>query len=312
MSKEKTKIEMTDAESIEDAESAFFSSKVESFWSLVFKRFRRHKLAVFGTVCMCLIILSTFIGPMISPYEYDELHIEDAPGGQPARPCLKYWFGTDKIGRDYLTRCLYGGRVSLLVGFAATGVSVVVGTIIGCLAGFYGGILDIVVMRVIEVLSCVPSFFLLIILNTILTESMGSVIFVLALTGWMGSCRQIRAQFMALRNQEFIQAASALGLSDWLIVFRHMLPNAITPVIVGASMSISGNIMAESGLSYLGLGVHEPKPSWGAMLRDSQNYILNAPWLAIFPGLLISMVALSLNFMGDGFRDALDPRSTRR
>lgn len=295
----------------ETDEDSFFQSKVKSFWMLVWERFRRHRLAVFGSFVMLIILISVIFAPFICPYPPDELHLDVVVNGNPVAPCTDFIFGTDGLGRDYFTRCIYGGRTSLLIGFGATLLSVLIGVPLGCLAGYYGGLFDMIICRFIDIISCIPTFFLLLIVSAILKPSYTNVILVLGLFGWMGIARQIRAQFLSLRSQEFVQAAVALGLKDRAITFRHLMPNALMPVVVSATMSIAGNIMAESGLSYLGLGVQEPAASWGSMLKISQTYITTAPWMMIFPGLLISLVALAINFMGDGLRDALDPRTIK-
>ncbi len=292
-------------------EDEFYNSKVESFSSVVWKRYRKHKLALFGTIVLSIMIILCILAPVITPYGRDELHMEYIQYGNPIPPCGMFPFGTDGLGRDYLTRCLYGGRTSLLIGFGATLLSVLIGVPVGCIAGYYGGIADMIIMRTIEIFSCIPSFFLLIIVCALMRPSYTNVILVLGMFGWFGIARQIRAQFLSLRNQEFVQAATALGFKDSVITFRHIMPNALMPVVISATMSVAGNIMAESGLSYLGLGVQEPEASWGSMLKLSQPYMKTAPWMMIFPGMLISIVALCINFMGDGLRDALDPRTLK-
>jgi len=232
-------------------------------------------------------------------------------GGQPVAPNGKYWFGTDSMGRDLFTRTIYGGRVSLIVGFSAVMVSMCIGIPLGCIAGYYGGMADWIISRTIDVLTCIPTFFLNLLMASILGKSIINVILVIGLFGWMGTTRQVRAQFLSLRRQDFVQAAQALGLKERVVIFRHILPNALVPVIVGATMGVAGAIKSESGLSYLGLGVTEPVPSWGSMLNQSRNYLLKAPWMGIIPGLCICIVSLSLNFVGDGLRDAFDPRMNR-
>lgn len=292
-----------------DEEDRYFTEKVEGFWTLVWKRFKRHKLAMFGMGVLVFFILMALLAKWVTPFEPDKLHIEIIKFGQPIPPDSKFIFGTDWLGRDYFTRIVYGGRTSLMVGFLATGLSLLIGIPLGSLAGFYGGKIDMIISRFIEMLTCIPTFFLLLTVNALLRPNTANVILILGLFGWMGIARQVRAQFLSLKSREFVEAAVGLGLSDWRIIFKHLLPNSLMPVIVGATMDVAGNIMAESGLSYLGLGIQEPAASWGSMLKLAQPYITTAPWLAIFPGLMISIIALSLNFMGDGLRDALDPRS---
>ncbi len=294
-----------------DAEESFFSSRVESFWMLVWKRFRRHKLAMAGAVVLALLTLLAAFAPYVCPYPFDELHLEDAPGGKPASFSRKYLFGTDQFGRDYLTRCVYGGRISLSVGLVSVGISMAIGIPLGCISGYYGGAADMAIQRITEFLSCIPTFFLILTINAMVTSSIYNVMVIIGVFGWMGICRQVRAQFLSLRQQEFVQAAYALGYSDAKVIFKHILPNALVPVIVGATMGVAGAIMTESSLSYLGMGVQEPIPSWGAMLKVGQGFLRTSPRLAIIPGIFILVVALSLNFVGDGLRDALDPRVTK-
>ncbi len=292
-----------------DEEDRYFTEKVEGFWTLVWRRFRRHKLAMFGLIVLLSLLVLTMGAPLFTKFKPDQMHLEIIKYGQPLPPDSKFIFGTDWIGRDYYTRLIYGGRTSLMVGFLSTGLSLLIGVLLGCIAGFYGGMADMIISRFIEMLTCIPTFFLLLTVNALLRPNTTNVILILGLFGWMGVARQVRAQFLSLRGQEFAEAAVALGLSDARIIFRHLLPNSLMPVIVSATMAVAGNIIAESGLSYLGMGIQEPAASWGSMLKLAQPYITTAPWLAIFPGIFISLIALSLNFMGDGLRDALDPRA---
>lgn len=295
-----------------DAEEAFFATRVESFWSLVWKRFRRHKLAMASSLVIIIMILVAVFAPVISPFPFDETHMDALVDGMPAAPNGTYWFGTDNFGRDYLTRCIYGGRISLSVGLVSTLIALLIGVPLGCIAGFYGGKVDMVIMRVTEFLSCIPTFFLILTVNAMVEKpSIYYVMVIIGVFGWMGITRQVRAQFLSLRQQEFVQAAFALGYRDRKVIFRHILPNALVPVIVSASMSVASAIMTESSLSYLGMGVQEPVPSWGAMLKVGQGYLRAAPHMAVIPGILILIVSLALNFIGDGLRDALDPRVTK-
>lgn len=297
---------------LEMDEDSYFSSEIESFWMRVWRRFRKHKLAMIGVIIISFTILCAIFAPIISPFPYDELHLDEIEYGKALAPNAKYWFGTDNLGRDYLTRCIYGGRTSLAVAFGAVIISICIGVPLGCLAGYYGGIVDMIICRIIEVMTCIPTFFLILTVNAMLKPSMFNVMICLGVLGWMGMTRQIRAQFLSLRNQDFVQSAVALGFKDSVIIFRHLLPNALMPVVVNATMRVASNIMMESALSYLGLGVQEPIPSWGAMLKISQSYIKDASWMAIFPGIFIAIVALALNFVGDGLRDALDPRTLEK
>lgn len=296
-----------------DEEEQFFSANVESFWKMVWKRFKRHKLAMAGLFVLIFLMLVALFAPLICPYGYEELHLDVVPTGIPLAPNDQFIFGTDVVGRDYFTRCVYGGRISLSVGFVATAISLAIGIPLGCIAGYYGGVPDMIISRLVEFIGAIPTFPLLLTLNAALENcSIYLVMVIIGVFGWGGICRQVRAQFLSLRQQEFVQAADALGYKDRRIIFRHILPNALTPVIVSATMSVAGAILTESSLSYLGLGVQEPVPSWGSMLKAGKTYLRDAPHLCVIPGLLILIVTLALNFVGDGLRDALDPRNTRR
>ncbi|MEA4812743.1 MAG: ABC transporter permease [Anaerolineaceae bacterium] len=294
---------------VTDDEDKYFSDHVEGFWTLVWKRFRRHKLAIVGAVILSVFLIFAVFAPALTPFPPDKLHLEIIKYGKPIPPDSKFIFGTDWLGRDYFTRTVYGGRTSLMVGILATVISLLIGVPLGALSGFYGGVIDMVISRFIEMLTCIPTFFLLLTVNALLKPNISNVILILGLFGWTGVARQVRAQFLSLRTQEYAEAAVGLGLSDARIIFKHLLPNSLMPVIVSATMEVAGNILAESGLSYLGMGIQEPFASWGSMLKLAQPYIITSPWLAIFPGLMISLIALSLNFIGDGLRDALDPRA---
>lgn len=295
-----------------DEEEKFFSSNVESFWRMVWNRFKKHKLAIAGLIVLGIMIVICFLAPVIAPFPYEELHLSDVPDGMPLRPGGKYILGTDQLGRDFFTRCLYGGRISLTVGIVSTMIALAIGIPLGCIAGYYGGAADMIIMRVVEFFACVPTFPLLLTLNAVLDNpSIYLVMAIIGIFGWGGVCRQVRAQFLTLKNQEFVQAAEALGYKDRKVIFKHILPNALTPVIIIATMSVAGGILMESSLSYLGLGVQEPIPSWGAMLKAGKSFLRDRPHLCMIPGILILVVSLALNFIGDGLRDALDPRNTR-
>lgn len=290
-------------------EDAFYKGEIISFGKLTWRRFCKHKLAVAGMIILGVLVLAVIFAPILTPYSFVETHPEDVVGGQPLPPCQKYILGTDNLGRDYLTRLLYGGRTSLLVGFLAVAVSLVIGIPLGCIAGYYGGTVDMIICRIIDFLNCIPMFFLLLVANMFFPSGIISVVVIIGVFGWCGIARQVRAQFLSLKKQEFVQSAIALGFKDKLVIFKHILPNALMPVVITATSSVAGAILYESSLSYLGLGVQEPIPTWGAMLSKAQIYIRSVPTMAIFPGLLITLVTLSLSFIGDGLRDALDPRT---
>ena len=299
------------ADITEDAEYAFFSEKVESFGSLVAKRFFKHKLAVLGLAILLVMILMAVFAPVICKFSPEEIHLDAVQGGQPTAPNSTYWFGTDALGRDYFARVMYGMRVSLLVGFASTAISVLVGIPIGCIAGYYGGKVDWIISRAMELIGAVPSFFLMIFFSAITGGGVLGTILVLGLTGWTGYVRGVRAYFFSLRDQDFSQAAKATGMSKARLMFKHILPYALAPEIISATGSIAANLASETGMSFLGFGVQEPTPSWGAMLSVGRNYLLQAPWMAVIPGLGVALVTFACNFIGDGLRDAFDPKTRK-
>jgi len=290
------------------------STRPETMLGLAVKYFLRHKLAVTGLVIVLLLVIGCIVGPNISPYDVEKssLRIRYQP------PTLEHPFGTDDLGRDMLTRLLFGGRISLSIGLFSMLVAVTLGITIGSIAGFFGGTIDNILMRFTDLMLTIPRLFLLIIMAVILRginwpymqEAGGilAIIMVIGILSWMSIARLVRGSFLSLREKEFVEAARSLGLSDVRIMLRHILPNAISPVIVAATLGLAGAIITESGLSYLGFGVQPPTPTWGNMLRNAQEEMLRGHmWMAIFPGLMIFIVVLSINYMGDGLRDALDP-----
>jgi len=297
-----------------DSEEAFFSAKITSFWMLVWKRFRRHKLAMFGMAVMMIMILSAVFADSFTPYSYDQVNMHYLIDGRPIPPLYdNHLFGTDNFGRCFLTRVLHGGRISMTVGLVAMSISLLIGIPLGCLAGYFGGWVDAVIMRLVEFMSAIPTMFLILIVNGMIDNpSIYPVMIIIGVFGWVGITRQVRGQFFSLRQQEFVQAAYSMGYKDSYVIFKHILPNALTPVIVLATMGIGGAIIFESTLSYLGMGVQEPIPSWGAMLRSGQAHLRTSPHMAVIPGTFIMIVVLAMNFIGDGLRDALDPRIAKK
>lgn len=219
------------------------------------------------------------------------------------------FFGRDELGRDVFSRILYAGRVSLTIGFVSVGISVLIGTIWGCIAGYYGGWVDNIMMRIVDAIMCIPTFILLVTVMSIFQPSIFNVMIVLGLTGWTGLARMVRGEFLSLMKRDYAEAARGVGAKDVRIIFRHILPNAMAPIIVSATMGIAGAILSESALSFFGIGVQPPYASWGNMLTNAQelNTMVNAPWKAFYPGMFIFITVLSFNFLGDGLRDALDP-----
>jgi len=245
----------------------------------------------------------------VSPYDPERTRLLDIY----ERPSAIHPFGTDSLGRDLATRILYGGRVSLSVGVLAVTVAISFGTLVGMLAGYYGRWVDTVLMRFVDMMFSFPRLFLLIIFGVFFKGmTIGVIVTVLGLLSWMTTSRLVRAQFLALKEREFVLAARAVGVPDRRIILRHLLPNALAPIIVAATLGVASAIISESTLSFLGLGIQPPTPSWGNMLRDAGGDMEKAPWLAIFPGLAIFLAVVAINFIGDGLRDALDPRHVVR
>lgn len=290
----------------------------ESMTQLIWGQFIRHKMALISLFIVIVLVIACIVGPMVSPYDIEKssLRIRYQP------PSREHLFGTDDLGRDMLTRLLYGGRISLSIGILAIGLAVMIGVIIGSLAGFYGGRMDNALMRFTDIMLSLPRLFLLILMTLILrginwpglqkSGGIVAIILVIGLLSWMVIARLVRGSFLSLREKEFVEAARALGYSNRRIILRHILPNALSPVIVAATLGVAGAIITESGLSYLGFGVQPPTPTWGNMLRNAQDEMMRGNmWMAIFPGLMILVTVLAINYVGDGLRDALDPSHVR-
>jgi peptide/nickel transport system permease protein len=274
-------------------------SQKRLFW----RQFRRHKLALISAAVLLILAGMVVLAPLIAPYAFDA--IDPTQFRKPPSPA--HIMGTDDIGRDLFTRLLYGGRISLAIGLFSAMVGTGVGTLLGSLAGYYGRGLDNFIMRVTDVAFSIPSLPLLIILSAYAKSAIPVMILVIGLLSWMSTARIVRATVLSIRERDFTLAARAVGARDARIISRHILPNALAPIIVGATLGVGGAIIAESSLSFLGLGVQVPTPSWGNMLQDSQSTMSSRPWLTIFPGMAILITVLGINFLGDGLRDALDP-----
>ncbi len=281
------------------------SSIGQTYWQIVWRRFRRHRLALIGGSAAVLLSLVALLAPWIAPHDAEQINLKSRWG----IPTLGHPFGQDELGRDVLSRAMHAGRISLAVGYiSAVGVAVT-GTVVGVVAGYYGGIPDSVLMRIVDILLSLPTIPLYLIMAALIPGGgVDRIILIFVVFGWTGVSRLVRGQVLSLREQDFVEAARALGASGARIMLRHLIPNALAPIIVATTLAVGGFILAESGLSYLGLGIQPPTPSWGNMLQRAQEYIWNASWLAVFPGVLIFITVLSFNFLGDGLRDALDPR----
>ncbi len=276
---------------------------------MALERFRAHRPAVLGVMVLTALAVLSAAAPLVSPYDPDKTNLLSLY--QP--PTFAHPFGTDDLGRDLATRILYGGRVSLTIGLLAVSVSLSVGTLVGVAAGYYGGWIDSVLMRLVDALYSFPRLFLLILFGVFFKGmTVGVIILVLGLLSWLTTSRLVRATFLSLKQREFVEAARGVGARDRRIIFRHILPNALAPIIVAGTLGVGGAIIAESTLSFLGLGIQPPTSSWGNMLNHATTDMGKAPWLAFFPGFFIFLAVISINFIGDGLRDALDPRHVIR
>ncbi|MFH1369173.1 MAG: nickel transporter permease [Elusimicrobiota bacterium] len=269
-----------------------------------FSQLSQNKMALAGLIIVALLAVLAAAAPFFAPYDPVGQYLSDRLSG----PSGKYLLGTDDLGRDVFSRMIHGTRVSLAVGFIAVGISVIIGTLLGLLSGYFGKWVDTVIMRAVDIMLCFPTFFLILLVIAFLEPNIYNVMFVIGLTSWPGLTRLVRAQVLSLKEREYIQAAKLLGLSRWRIFFVHLLPNVISPIIVSATLGVGDAILTESGLSFLGLGVQPPMPSWGQMLTTGKDYIYMAWWLSVFPGIAILVTVLAFNLLGEGLRDVLDPR----
>jgi peptide/nickel transport system permease protein len=281
-----------------------------SLLSDAWRQFRRHRLALGSLVVMLLVVAGVVFGPLV--ISYDPERIDFKAKSQP--PTLAHPMGTDELGRDQLVRVLDGGRVSLAVALAAVTVAISVGVAVGAVAGFAGGYVDNLLMRVVDVFYSIPGLFVLILLVTLLGPGFWTIVVALGILRWMGTARLVRASFLSLKEKEFVEAARAIGAQRGRVVVRHILPNALSPIIVSATLGIAGAILTESALSFLGLGFQPPQATWGRMLEEAQRAVVNDGhwWRGFFPGLMIFITVLSVNYIGDGLRDAVDPRRIER
>lgn len=268
-------------------------------------RFLRHRLAVLGMIMTIVLVFFSVVGPYLLPF--DDLYIDVR--NRFAGPFVSvHLFGTDQLGRDLLARLMMAGRISMSIGFSAMVMAISLGTVVGAVAGYYGGAIGATLMRLVDAMLCFPSIFLLLALAAFTNPGVGSITVIIALTSWMEVARIVEGQVKSLRERDFAVAAELMGGSDRYIIFRELLPNAVGPIVVAATLNVANAILMESYVSFLGYGIQPPTPSWGNMLNNAQQYLVSAPWLAIFPGLAITAAVTSFNFIGDGLRDAFDPR----
>ncbi|AZR72930.1 peptide ABC transporter permease [Anoxybacter fermentans] len=280
------------------------TEKSQSYFSMVFWRFLKHKLAIIGLIIIGVLLIMTIFSDLISKHDITEQDILNR--FQP--PSTEFWMGTDELGRDVFARILAGGKISLSLGFIVSITSVIIGSFIGAISGYFGGWLDTVLMRFVDFMISLPRLAVLLVVAYMVGPGFTNMVVVLVLFGWMGIARIVRAQVLSLKEQEFVQAARALGVSTPRIIFSHILPNTLAPIIVSATLGVGSAILSESYLSYLGLGIQPPTPSWGNMLINARQYLSTAPWLALWPGMFIFCTILAFNFIGDGLRDAFDPK----
>jgi peptide/nickel transport system permease protein len=268
------------------------------------KRFAKNKLSVTGAIIVLALITISLLAPVVAPYDPTSIDVYNVL----SPPSREHLLGTDELGRDLLSRIIWGSRVSLKVGFVAVGIAIVIGISVGSAAGFYGGRVDAILMRFVDMMLAFPTFFLILAVIAILEPNIFTIMAVIGVTGWMDVARLVRAEFLTLKERDFVDAARALGIRNKRLIIRHILPNALSPVFVAATFGVAGAILTESGLSFLGLGVQPPDPSWGNILTAGKDNIEIAWWLSLYPGLAILITVLSYNLIGEGLRDALDPR----
>lgn len=298
----------TDATSASDANRTV---KGTSLWRDAWRRLKKNKLAMVGGVVVITIVIAAIVGPfiieMLTGYTYSYIPSERSLV-RAFPPSLKHPFGTDPQGRDILARVLYGGRISLMVGLISTAVSLVIGISYGSFAGYMGGKIDNFMMRIVDVLFAIPYMMLVIVLLALFEKSLFLLFAALGAISWLTMARIVRGQVLSLKNQEFVEAARAIGVPTWKIILRHLVPNTLSPVIVYATLTIPSVMLQEAFLSYLGLGVQAPRSSWGTLAAEGAQNIAIFPWMIIFPGVVMALTLFSLNFLGDGLRDALDPQ----
>ena len=274
--------------------------QIRNFW----RHFKKNRLGVGGLVIIVIVFFIAIFAPFLSLYDPGKTDVSL----KLKSPSFQHYLGTDQLGRDVFSRMLYGSQISLSVGFVAVGISILIGILVGAMAGYKGGWVDSLLMRFVDIMLSFPSFFLILTVVAILRPNIYNVMIVIGITSWEGTARFVRAEFLSLRERDYVQAARALGVKDRRIIFRHILPNALAPVFVTASLGVASAILIEAGLSFLGFGVQPPAPSWGNILTEGRTYIFDAWWLTLFPGLAILITVLSFNLFGEGLRDALDPR----
>ena len=279
----------------------------EGYWRIVWRRFKRHRVAYVGFFFFVFLLLLAILGPHVVPYQLDQVSL----GKRMHMPSSSHWFGTDELGRDTWVRIMYGGRVSLAVGLTVGFSTVILGGLIGILAGYVGGVVDNALMRIVDVIYTIPRIVLLLVLSKLAGPGLLNIIIILVALEWTNAARLARSAVLSFREQEFVLAAQCLGASRWRVMLRHLLPNSLAPLIVAATLDAGAAIRAETTLSFLGLGIQPPTPSWGNLLTNAATNIFIAPLQVFLPGLFIFFALMSFNLLGDALRDALDPRLTQ-
>ena len=288
----------------EKAGAALQLRKETNLWKDAWKRLLRNKLAVFGLILVIFFLFLAIFADVLAPYAYDKQYLQDANKG----PSAQYLLGNDPLGRDILSRLIYGARVSMIIGLGSQIIVLLIGVPLGAIAGYYGGKIDLVLMRIVDVMYAFPTLLFVILLMTMLGAGMLNIFIALGLTSWVTICRLTRAQFLILRQKDFVMAAESIGSPANRIIWRHLFPNALTPIIVAITFGIPTAIFTEAALSFIGVGISPPTPSWGQMVGESQKYLRSYWHMATFPAIAIGLTMLSFSFLGDGLRDALDPR----
>ena len=278
-----------------------------SLWRDAWIKLSKNYLALLGLAVLVLLVVISLLTPWIAPYSYSAQNLDVGA----TAPSLQHWLGTDVFGRDMLTRIMYGGRISLMVGFVATGVALVIGILWGAVAGFYGGRIDALMMRIVDILYALPFMIFIVLLMVVFGRNILLLFLAIGAVEWLTMARIVRGQVMSLRHQEFVEAANSLGLSQWIIIRRHIIPNTLGPVIVYTTLTIPSVMLLEAFLSFLGLGIQPPESSWGLLISYGVETMEEYPWLLVFPGIALSLTLFALNFLGDGLRDALDPRTSK-
>jgi len=291
---------------VNDRQNTQIPESGSSLWNDAWLRLRKNYLALFGLGLLVLLCLISLLTPWIAPYGYEQQNL--LLGAAP--PSSEHWLGTDIFGRDMLTRIMYGGRVSLMVGFIATSVALVIGILWGATAGFLGGRVDALMMRIVDILYALPFMIFIVLLMVVFGRNILLLFVAIGAVEWLTMARIVRGQVMALRQQEFVEAAYSMGLSRWTIIRRHLIPNTLGPVIVYTTLTIPSVMLLEAFLSFLGLGIQPPESSWGLLINYGVETMEEYPWLLIYPGLALSLTLFALNFLGDGLRDALDPKAS--